>query len=77
MSKAELPPVADHVAEAARRLSVQIWGGITVPRAQLAPTNDQAMAHAVHKKWLAVAGGLIVRGGVDPRPVSVTRIPNF
>ena len=24
----ELPPVADHVAEAARRLSIQIWSGV-------------------------------------------------
>ena len=72
----EIPPVADHVAEAARRLSVQIWSGVSVPRAQLAPTNDQALAHAVHMEWLVVAGALVVRGGVDPRPVSVTRIPN-
>ena len=73
----ELPPVADHVAEAARRLSIQIWSGVSVPRAQLAPANDQALAHAVAMEWLAVAGDLIVRGGVDPRQVTVTRIPNF
>jgi hypothetical protein len=72
----ELPPVEDAVVQAARKLGIQVWNGVSVPRAQLAPANDQALTHAVHMEWLAAAGALVVRGGVDPRPVMVTRIPN-
>ena len=74
----EIPPVADDVARAARTLAIQIWGMGSMPRAELAPANDQCLAHAVHENWLVVdAGGRIVRGGVDPRPVTITRIPNW
>ena len=49
-----------------------------MPRAQLAPANDQALAHAVAMDWLVVdAKDRIVRGEADPRPVAITRIPNY
>ena len=73
----QIPPVADDVARAARTLAIQLWGVGLMPRAELAPANDQCLAHAVHENWLVVDGGRIVRGGIDPRPVTVTRIPNF
>ena len=74
----ETPPVTDHVAQAARRLSIQIWSDVVLPRAQLAPANDQALAHAVAMNWLVVdAKDRIVQGVIDPRPVTVTRIPNW
>jgi hypothetical protein len=39
---------------------------------------DQYLAHAVTMNWLVVdAENRIVRGEVDPRPITVTRIPNF
>ena len=72
----ELPPVADHVERAARDLAVQIWNAIPVPRARLGPANDQCLAHCVSMDWLAINGELVTRGPVDPRPVTVTRIPN-
>jgi hypothetical protein len=37
---------------------------------------DQALAHCVAMGWLVAPGELVTRGVVDPRPVSVTRIPN-
>ena len=81
----EPEPVAEPVPEpepdvvrAARALAIQVWGAGLMPRAELAPANDQCLAHAVHENWLVVdAGGRIVRGGIVPRPVTVTRIPNF
>jgi hypothetical protein len=73
----ELPPVADVVAEAARELAIQVWGSGLISRAQLPPSLDQRLANAQAMGWLAVNDQVIARSGVDPRPVTVTRIPNF
>jgi hypothetical protein len=73
----EMPPVADDVERAARKLGIQVWGTGLIPRAELHAGLDQALAHAVERGWLTVDGARIVRGEVDPRPVSVSRIPNF
>ena len=55
-----------------------VWGSGLMPRARLHHTRDQCLAHAVVMNWLVVdAEDRIVRGGVDPRQVTVTRIPNF
>ena len=54
----ELPPVAPVVEQAARELAIQVWGSIPLPRARLAPAQDQALAHAVHMNCLVrVSGG--------------------
>ena len=55
--EAEIPPVADEVAQVARTLATQIWGMGLMPRAELAPANDQCLAHAVHENgWLLMRG---------------------
>ena len=71
----EMPPVADHVAQAARELAIQVWSLGLIPHP--GPHLDQLLAHAVSLGWLVVDADRIVRGKVDPRPVSVTSIPNF
>jgi len=38
---------------------------------------DQYLAYAESQGWVAVGGDLVVRGGVNPQPAEVTRIPNF
>jgi hypothetical protein len=76
----ETPPVSPDVERAARALGIQVWSSGSMPRAQLyqgrqAHSVDQYLAHAQSMRWLAVVGDLIARGEVDPRPVTVTRIP--
>ncbi len=79
----EIPPVEDAVARAARGIAIQIWSTGVEARAGLVPgvnqhTVDQYLAHAVNMGWLVVdAKDRIVRGEVDPRPVAITRIPNW
>ena len=38
-------------------LSIQIWSTELMPRTQLSPANDQALAYAVVMNWLLVEGG--------------------
>jgi hypothetical protein len=68
-----MPPVADRVAQAARELAIQVWCMGVIPHP--GPHLDQLLAHAVSLGWLVVDANRIVRGEVDPRPVTVTRIP--
>jgi len=80
----EVPAVAPEVERAARRLAEQVWGLGVVPHADLysgvsAHWVDQYLAYAVGMNWLVsdAESQNVRRGEVDPRPVSVTRIPNF
>jgi hypothetical protein len=68
-----MPPVADHVVRAARELAIQVWSTGLIPHP--GPHLDQSLAHAASLGWLVVDANRIVRGKVDPRPVTVTRIP--
>lgn len=71
-----LPPVAAEVEQAARKLAESIWYNGPLERTELPPSMDQALAHCVAMEWLAAPGQLVARGLIDPRPVTVTRIPN-
>jgi hypothetical protein len=72
----ELPPVAAEVDRAARKVAEMVWYDGPLERKLLPLGQDEALAHSVATEWLAAPGELVVRGAVDPRPVSVTRIPN-
>jgi hypothetical protein len=70
----ELAPEPEPVDDrGARRLAMLVWGSGSVPRAQFG--SGDGLDQAVDAGWLAVAGGLVVRGEVDPRPRVRTLIP--
>jgi hypothetical protein len=72
----ELPLVAAEVDRKARQLAETVWYNGPLERKLLPLGQDEALAHSVATERLAGLGELVVRGAVDPRPVSVTRIPN-
>jgi hypothetical protein len=79
----EVPPVYPEIADTARVLATQVWTSGSMLRSRFYSGKiphlcDQYLSHAQAMGWLAVdADDRIVKGQVDPRPVAVTRIPNF
>jgi hypothetical protein len=68
--------------QAARAIASKVWGQGSMPHALLYQgmqphVIDQYLAHAESQGWVAVGGDLVVKGGVNPQPAAVTRIPNF
>jgi hypothetical protein len=78
----DVPSVDFEVEQAARAIASKVWGQGSMPRALLyqgmqPPVVDQYLAYAESQGWVAVGGDLVVKGGVNPQPAAVTRIPNF
>jgi hypothetical protein len=77
---ASVPDGSPPEVKAARELAIKIWNSQLTPLSQLRLSiDDPALVIAKALGWLVMAtdGGAVMRGLVDPRPPTVTAIPNF
>jgi hypothetical protein len=66
--------------KAARDLSIKIWNSQLTPLSQLRLSiDDPVLVIAKALGWLVMAAddAAVMRGQVDPRPPTMTAIPNF
>jgi hypothetical protein len=77
---ASVPDGSPPEVKAARDLAIKIWNSQLTPLSQLRlSVDDPVLVIAKALRWLVMAAddAAVMRGQVDPRPPTVTAIPNF